>query len=991
MGLFIFFPVFANAQTTIKGKVFDVDNKELLPGASVFVTGSTIGTVTDFDGRFTLEVPSSDFQKGSITVTFIGYKKQTVEFKGETLFRIGLVTESSALEEVVITSSYGTARLKQDIVGSIATVKTKDLITEQSVTSIDEMLEGQTAGVLIDASEESGKPVSIQIRGQGTLTPVGSSGSGTSSQPLIIVDGVYLTEEVSIDGNAFFDTDSEDPSNPLSKIGVDNIASINILKDAAAVSIYGADGANGVIIITTKGGHKGKIKTNLRIQSGITTAFNHIDYMSGSEYNEIRNLFYENSGQETNVQPWNGVDTDWYGLLNRNAFYQKYTMSISGGGQSITYRVGAAFQDKKEVQVGNSFRKVSLAAGLNYEKGNFRSSIRMSPSYTLRQAPNTLSNYAVQPNIALYDENGNYQAIDVYGNPVAVANQNVADTRGAGIIGSISANYKILDGLNISGVFGTDYTAKEQDVFRSGLNESGKQSDGTLGYRNIRNRTMTSWNWNARLTYNNSFNKSHNVDVLAGVEAKGSNTFVEYARGNGFENYATPQPIELAEEQDYQDDTSESYGRSFISQANYDFRKKYFLLVNFRIDQSSAFGTDNNTAYNSGIGLSWNITKENINFPSWLKYLKLKTSYGSSGNSRIGSYSSLGLYNVSTSPNGYNSGDYSATPATAPNPDLGWEKNYKFNVGIDFTIDKYLKGTIEYFKDYKSDMIVSRDAIPETGYSTVQINGAEMYNQGIELGVEAKLFSRTNFKWNSRFNISKINNNVTHLEGLGSQYSSAEGARAQRIGYATSIIWGYDFIGIDPATGRNLFNHDGQVVDGATIKNNYNESEFWVPIGNTQPDVFGGFNNSFILFRNVKVGVNMSYNIGGDVLVQKELLDHYNVISTRNLTVNAYNDAWRNPGDQAKLNAVTNSNPIISNSSKYLYSTSHIKLNSVNVSYSMKFDRDNFMESLSVFANGSNLYYFYFEKSPEESNGITELRRMNPEMRTYSFGLTAKF
>ncbi len=265
--------------------------------------GGTFYPNTQLGNLFTYTVNAPDVEKVVLLVSYIGYKSQSVTIGTKSNFEILLEEDVNSLEEVVITSSYGTKKLKQEVVGSISSINTKDMIIEQSVTSFDELLEGQTAGVLIEAGTELGGQVNIHIRGQGSLSNSGNV--GTSTQPLIIVDGVILAEEVALDGNNFFDGGdgnlSEDFMNPLAKIGIKDIESINVLKDAAAVSLYGADGANGVIVITTKSGKKGPMKFNFTAQGGASSAINRTQYMNGEQYQELRNLYYLNSGIFSNA------------------------------------------------------------------------------------------------------------------------------------------------------------------------------------------------------------------------------------------------------------------------------------------------------------------------------------------------------------------------------------------------------------------------------------------------------------------------------------------------------------------------------------------------------------------------------------------------------------------------------------------------------------------------------------------------------------------
>ena len=350
------------------------------------------------------------------------------------------------------------------------------------------------------------------------------------------------------------------------------------------------------------------------------------------------------------------------------------------------------------------------------------------------------------------------------------------------------------------------------------------------------------------------------------------------------------------------------------------------------------------------------------------------------------------MYNFDdTGGDGYNQGNY-ATPSTAPNPFLGWEKNYKFNAGLDITTSFGLSLTLEAFNDFIHDMIVSRSVITETGYSSVQINGGDMFNRGLEVGLRYNVISTARFKWNSQFNVSFIENEVTKLEGLGSEYSAAESARAQKVGFPTSVIWGYEFAGVDPATGRELYHINGEVLDGRTLYENYRDQEYWIPIGNSQPDFYGGFNNRFNIGKNITVSVNMSYTFGADKLVQKEFLDHYRVIFSRNLSVNAYLDSWKQPGDIALYPAPVNNQPLFSNTTKYLYNTSRIKLNSVNFSYRIPTRRINLpFDQLRVYVNGSNLFYWYLDDPEEGRNGVGQMTKIYPEMRTVSFGINANF
>lgn len=993
------FALTAQNQRQISGIVRSAADNFPLAGATIMIKGTGAGAVTNIEGEFTYLVKSpGPIRNLVIEVSYLGYVSKTLNLGSQSYFEIFLKEDVSALDEVVITSSYGTKKLKQEVVGSVASVKTEELVAEQPAITFDELLEGQVAGVYLESNPRLGEEISINIRGQGSLTPLSANTIGTSTQPLIIVDGIILSEEVGIDGNNFFDAGtgnlSENILNPLARVGVQDIESFNILKDAAAVGLYGADAANGVIIITTKSGKRGKLRFNAAVQSGTSSPINQFQFLNGQQYRLVSNTYNINSGNFDAVRPWNGIDTDWFSLLNRVGTFNRYTIGANGGTNNWKYRANATYQINKESQVNNNYKKLNTTLALDYNKDKFSASLRFSPSLAIKNDPNTLYNFAVDPTLPVFDENGDFTPFASFGNPVAVANQNISESETFAILNSINLNYQITEHLKLTSLFGVDFSEKDEDNFFSGLNGSGQFNDGDLGRRVLRERNTTRWNWSANLFYNNTFNQSHYFDALVGVETRQEITDVSFARGDGYDVFSSPQPISAANEQDFESDSNETTGRSVFTQLNYDFKKKYFLLANFRIDQSSTFGNDNNTALNGGLGASWVVSNESFFSKSSknpIDFLRMRISYGSTGNSRIGSYRALGLYFVDNDNdlNGYNGNNY-ANPTTAPNPNLGWERNNKFNFGLDINLFSKFRLTAEVFRDNINDLIVSRDVIPESGYNNVQINGAEMYNQGVEFSLQANWIKNENFRWETNFNISKIENKVTDLKGLGSNTSSAERARAQRIGFSTSTIWGFDFIGIDPATGRELYNVDGEIYDGAYVNANFDSTD-WTPIGDSQPDFFGGLRNSFS-YKNISLNVIFSFASGQDDLIDRVLIDNYRVITNRNISVNVIDDAWQQQGQVAELPIISDSNPIISNSSKYLFDESHIKLRTVNLSYNLPVDKiDIPFKSLSFFINAANLKYWYKNKSESGKNGVAEYKSVYPEMRTISLGLNANF
>lgn len=800
-------------QRLIKGKVVSALDNLPLAGATVLIKGKAMGAATNLEGEFTYLLKGNDISNLILEVQYLGMQSTVQRVGNSSEFTFYLEESPDQLNQVVITSSYGTKKFKEEIVGSISTLTAEDIPIEQAAESIDKLVDGQIAGVYIENTSGVGTPVKINIRGQGSLSPLANANLGTSTQPLIIVDGVIMGEERGIDNN-FFDASGafgENLANPLAQISPENIESFTVLKDAAAVSIYGADGANGVIIITTKRGKKGKTKFGFSSQLGISSAINQIKYLNGSQYQELRNEYLKNSASSSATIPYNGVDTNWFDLLNGTGIYNKYNINVSGGTSSLSYRSSVSYLKIEEPQQGNNTEQYNANINLGYQLNKLQINASLNPSSIKKTAPNIYYSYAFAPTLSPYDEDGSFSLVGVtgLGNPLAAIAQNENVTHSLGLVGSIDLTYNVNADLKFKSLFGLDYKDKKQDRYFSGENESGRYNGSFMlngetypnyGRRLLNERNSTKWNWQGQVLYDKQLTDEHHLDGLLGFELSKDRAHFNYASGRGFTNpnkinevseaLRDDNPATAVDEsksnQTFSDDISYNSRVSLFSQVNYNYKKRYFLLGDFRRDQSSVFGNDSDIAYNGGAGLSWILTNENWMAESnWVDFLKLKISYGTTGNSRIGSYRSKGLYYVSQ--NGYN-GSNQATPSAAPNGRLSWEKNTKLNIGLDFNVFEKVELSLEYYYDNIKDLITSRDLPTETGYSAVQLNAATMYNRGFELASKIKWLQRDKWRWSTSFNISTLQSKVTDLVGLGSDFSTAQRALAQKVGYSTSTI-----------------------------------------------------------------------------------------------------------------------------------------------------------------------------------------------------------
>lgn len=1009
---FLCFSSLAQNTRTVRGKITNKANGEALPGATVKVKNTFDGTVSNFDGNFQLLLSGSNIENIILEFSFIGMQVQDIKVGNKTVFNIELEESLNELKQFVVTSSYGTKKLKEEIVGSISTIGANDIDVEQASESIDKMLDGQIAGVLIEPSSTINGPVKIDIRGQGSLSQ--NTTLGTSTQPLIIIDGVIMGEESGID-NSLFDgagTGAENFQNPLAQISPDDIETFTVLKDAAAVGIYGADGANGVILITTKKGKKGKLNIGFSTQFGLSQAINRIKYMNGEQFADLRNEYGTNSGQGT--YEYNGINTDWYELLNQDGTFQRYNLSLNGGKKNITYRSSLNYINIGEAQKGNSSNQYRMSNNLGYAKNKLSIDLSFNPSFLVKDLPNIYYAFAFMPNIAPYNEDGSFSKIGVTGqaNPLAAITQNLNNTKTFSVLSSLNLKYEIAPNWNASSTFGVDYKDKTQDRYFSGANESG-QFNGTFKYedieypkwgrRIINERNSLRWNWQSQTNYKKQLGAFHTLEGMAGMELAKEQTDLHYAGATGFTDPTKINPVEAAlKDDDPLTLKDETYSNQTISsdinynsrvsaygQLNYDYKKKYFLLINLRRDQSSVFGNDVDVAYNSGAGISWIVSKEN--FFSELKgidFLSLRLSYGKTGNSRIGSYRAAGIY-ATDKVNGYG-GYMHAYPQNAANGALTWESNIKFNAGVEINFLKRFKLVVDYFYDDIRDMITSRYIPTEIGFGQAQINGADMYNKGLEIALNTEIIKSRAVKWNLNLNFSSLQNKITNIVGLGDQFSGSEKALALKVGSSTSAIWGTKWEGVDPATGRALVRKGNEIYDYITYKDLF-DSKDWEIIGNSMPDFYGGFRNNFSYKNRLSLSISGRYKYGLDKKVDDELISKYNITTNRNLSVNAI-DHWKNPGDIALLPAVSKTTILISNSSNLIYDASHLKISNINLSYRIPMGRfQKYVKHLAVFADVSNVFYVYLKESPKDRNGIREFSNIYPEARTWTTGLKANF
>jgi len=970
----------------IKGKITSAADGKALPGVIVQLKDGGYVATSDGEGNFSGRVISDQIVNERLLFRMIGMKSMTSELLGDSkLINAELQEDVTQMKDVIITSSYTPAKPREEVVGSIAQITAKQLQVDRPIESFDKLLEGMVAGVYVEGGTDLGTPVKINIRGQGSLIPIGGSRT-TSSQPLFVIDGIPVQEQNSTDISDLFN--GETLLNPLAGINPANIESISILKDAAASTIYGANGANGVIIITTKSGRKGKTQANLSVSAGASSFINQMQLLSGPDYYTLKREALINAGSTdaaaTAAAGSRINNTDWLSQINRDATYKNVNLDLSGGSGNIDYYFSAAYRDQQSSSINNGLKTLSISLKIN-DKVSEKITVgfTLSPTLSTRNGIDAYRSAAyLPPNIAANDSE-TLALITGISTPLQLVTENENSSRSITLNANAHIKYTITPELYVLGTVGANTFYNKQRVYLSKNNPSGSNLGGRL---RIYDRNTYSWLGFLQAGYDKTFAKNHSINVIAGFEAKEDNDDLLASTGSGF-TYDKIREIGQATVKNGASSRKSTGSVSYYSQASYDFKKKYFFTASARVDESSIFGGDKQSSLNSSAGLGWVLTKEEFLQPGkLLNYLRARASFGSAGNSRIGTYASRGLYDFTA--DNYN-GEVAAEPlgTAAPNPNLGWEKNYKLNFGVDLSAFNFLRLTAEYYRNTIKDLISTVNVPLETGYSSISVNTATMRNEGFEFSLNADIVSRPRFSWTTAFNFGLNRNKVVRLnEGYIDTYGISTAATALKAGYSSTAIWGIKWAGIDPATGvEQFYAPDGSVVDRKAML--AFGTSAWEVIGDRLPDFQGGMVNTF-KYKDFSMTVNLQYAHGADFLLPITYYSDGRNIQHSNMSVNLL-DRWQKPGDiteVAKLSTVANQS---SNSSRYIYDLSYIKLSNVSLNYRLpeKYAKAIFTRSISAYVNATNLAYWYADKSEAGRNGIKELRYTYPETRTISAGI----
>ena len=1001
------------AQKTVTGKVISEDSPEGLPGVNVVVKGGNTGTLTDFDGNYSIEAPSDS---PVLVFSYIGFKTQETDVGNRSVLDVTLVPDISALDEVVVVG-YGT-QVRRDITGSISSLN-EDSFSAQANTNVDQMIQGKAAGVqVVQNSGEPGGGMSINIRGTGSIN--------AGSSPLYVIDGLPISNSPAISqtGNQVASTRS--PRNPISFLNPEDIASIDILKDASATAIYGSRGANGVIMITTKRGNSGDLQIDYSTHLGVSSVHNRLDLLSPEQYESgINSLIDLGAGSEQErVEGIQGNGTDWQDVIFRDqAILQKHNISFSWGNAKTSY-LATLNNTKEEGLVKNTqFNRFSGRFNLNHRTDKFNFGINSTLSYIQDNfVPNgfdvNLRGGAINaaklydPTLSVRNADGEYvtsQFFDI-DNPEAIIRGNHITGNRYRYLGSAFLEYFILPELSAKINVGADVNNEDKSVYKDRTTIIGNSLGGVASAYSA---TESNYLIEGTLNYTKKIG-NHDISSLVGITTQKFLRRFSSQEANNFTTDATlADNFGLADRTTLVNNSSKATNSllSYLGRINYKYLDRYLLTVSYRIDGSSRFGEGKRFGYFPSASVGWLLDQEEFFSNEIVNTLKLRASWGRTGNQEIGNNQSISTFS-SGSRTSYVLDDQFVTslnPSRIANPDLKWETTEQVDIGVDFGLfNDRISGSLAWYKKKTSDMLLNLPIPTSSGFRSQTVNIGSMNNTGFEVGVNTYNISSENFSWSSNLNFSTLRNEVIDLGGVPEILSGSFGAAANEVGIIRPgeplrSFYGYDIIGIWQQ-GEDLTQITNNVSPGdfkfRDVDNNGTiDGDDRVILGNSFPDFTWGFSNAFsfenwnlvILFTGVE-GVEM---INGNLLEQ-----YYPRSGVRvNRFVEPFLNRWtpQNPtNDQPSYLGLSQQGQAVN--SKTVVDASYVKLQSVRLSYNLPTALlKNTFRSIEIYATGLNLATFsdYQGFDPAlNPNGSANFRidwNGYPSARTFLLGFNIGF
>lgn len=894
-----------DAGKTIKGVIND-EQGETIIGASVIIKGEDTGTTSDMDGRFTLEAPEGAI----LVISYIGYHTQEVKVRKRSLLRVVLKEDNQLLDEVVVVG-YGTVK-KSDLTGAVSGVSNRQY-KNQPVQRVENILQGRTPGVEVTAT--SGMPgASMKVRVRGTTS------INKSSDPLYVIDGIIS-------------------SSGLDGINPSDIQSMEILKDASSTAIYGSRGSNGVILITTKQGSEGKAQVTFDASVGLSTVRKQYDLLNAYEYatalNDIRGSSTI-SAEDLEAYKNGTKGINWTDLLTRTGITQDYRLAISGGNEKVKYLISGNVLDQEAITIMSDYKRYGIRANIDSEvKPWLTISAKLNASSLHKHnegGANWLHVTNFSPTMELKDPETGVYNTDPYNmigsSPYGEMIVNNSDSYSYNLNANLTLLFKIMKGLTLSVQGGYDYDNSPSYSFRSKLD-----SPGAINSASNTNALHNYWQNTNNLTWQKQFG-DHSFTAMGVWEISRSWDSQLKGTGSNLNNESVGYwNLGNAAIRDASNSYTEFSLASGIVRANYDYKKRYFITAALRADGSSKFQGDNKWGYFPSAAVAWDIAQESfMSNQHVLDQLKLRASFGVTGNQDIAAYSTLGMlsgasygWGTSTSSTGY-WGYQFATPG------ITWEKTYQYDLGLDMSIGGF-NITVDWFKKQTKDLLFQKQVPKYNGGGTYWVNQGKLNNTGVELSLTTFPVKEA-VTWETSLNASYVKNEVADLAGddfvLTANYSDLGGPmQIMKPGYPMGSFYVYQWKGFDDK-GANLY----QKADGSLTTNP--TSDDLVVKGQASPKWTVGWNNT-VTWKNWTLNVFFNAATGYDRLNISRFMAASMTGVSRFVTLrDAYFKGWdhvANKADALYPSLTNTDNKSYANSDFWLEDASFIKLKNISLSY----------------------------------------------------------
>ena len=1001
--LMMFFSSFSlmGQSKDVTGTVVSATDGFGLPTVSVAVKGTTRGVYTDLLGLYNINVEEGE----TLVFSYLGFQTQEFVVGSNNTYNITLEENAEVLNEVVIVG-YGVSS-KQALTGSVTTLR-PDRLEQVPLASVEQTLQGNVAGLQSMAgSGQPGSNVQIRIRGIGSIS--------ASSEPLYVIDGIPV-----IAGDV---TRSNTTANTMASLNPNDIATLTVLKDASATSIYGSRGANGVILITTKNGKKGKPKVSLKTQVGYNDwavpDSRQLRSLNSRQYTEMYLEGWMNRGEslERAIERFEGhypgavdfgpngdiqninVETDWLDLVQRNGANSSYDLSISGGSDVFTYFASAGYFKQEAPIIYSGLERYSSRLNLSASPSDkLTITNNLNISYLDQKGMSGGSGWAnpiynslfLAPVIPLKDEQGRFygdhKSFFMGGNnPVGSLSGDderfFTQTR---IMDMISGEYEIIEGLKFKSQWAFDLLNVQEFFYRNGRYGDGRNVGGSAT-ESIINRL--NYIGTQTLSYNTILSEKHSLTALAGYEAQKDEAKRVFTRGTGFPNPVLRTLASAANPTDASSDLSEYSFASLFGRLDYNFNSKYYLSLSLRRDGSSRFGINNRHGTFWSVGASWRLSEEAfLANNSFVDDLKLRISYGTNGNAGIGNYDHIPLFGFGA--------DYDGVPgggaSNIGNVDLTWESNTAFNIGLDFAIASRFDGTIEYFDRESDNLLLDRPISRTTGFSSLTQNFGAMRNSGLELTLNATVLSGEKFNWSVGGNITFLKNEITRLDE-----EIVDGTKIRREGLDFQSYYMFEWAGVNPDDGTPLWYTD---LSKTETTGDVRSLDRLVSGRSATPDWFGGFNTN-ISYGDFGLDAQFSSSWGNYIYDATARFTQGDGALTPRSQTHLNLSRWQNPGDVTDVPYFRwggNNRSNSSNMTRWLHDASFVRLRNLTLSYSLPADlvKKVKVNNARVYFRAVNLWTYtkdsdlYLDPEAQVSGIVSS---PIPNVKTITFGLDLGF